>query len=101
MLVHEVQPDVGHPLWWRLSGTWWSTHEDALDWLQVLGITREFPFLPLGNGHIFDSGERYKIAGKKALFYMVGKGARARERWTPPCWSRLGPVGVEVRLTAP
>lgn len=70
VLVHEVQPDVGHRFGGDFQGLEnWSTHEDALDWLQVLGITREFTFLPLSSGHIFDSGgKRYKIAGKKALF---------------------------------
>lgn len=101
VLVHEVQPDVGHRFGGDFQGLEnWSTHEDALDWLQVLGITREFTFLPLSSGHIFDSGgKRYKIAGKKALFYMVDRGPGPGTLDTAML-EQARSVGVEVRFNS-
>ena len=101
VLVHEVQPDVGYRFGGDFQGLEnWSTHEDALDWLQDLGITREFTALPFGRGHIFDSrGDRYEISGNKALFYMVDRGPGLGTLDTAML-DQARSVGVEVRFNS-
>lgn len=101
VLVHEVQPDVGHRFGGDLQGLEnWSGRHDVLDWLQALGITREFTALPFSRGHIFDAwGGRYEIAGAKTLFYMVDRGS-GPGTLDAALLEQARSLGVEVRFNS-
>lgn len=101
VLVHELRHEVGH----RFDGDFqglenWSDQRDVLDWLQELGITREFTALPFSRGHIFDAwGDRYEIAGTKPLFYMVERGPGPGTLDTA-LLEQARSLGVEVRFNS-
>lgn len=101
VLVHEVQPHVGHRFGGDFQGLEnWSAQQDVLDWLQELGITREFTALPFSRGHIFDAwGGRHEIAGRKALFYMVDRGPGPGTLDTA-LLEQARSLGVEVRFNS-
>lgn len=101
VLVHEVQREVGH----RFDGDFqglenWSTQQDVLDLLRELGITTEFAMLPCSRGHAFDAwGERYEVAGRKTLFYLLERGPGPRTLDTALLEQARG-LGVEVRFNS-
>lgn len=97
--VHELQHEVGHRFGGDFQGLEnWSGPHDVLDWLQELGITREFKALPFSRGHVFDAwGERYEIGGSRSLFYMVERGPGPNSLDTALLKQALS-LGVEVRF---
>lgn len=101
VLVHETQAEVGR----RFDGDFqglenWSAQQDVLDLLREIGITTEFAMLPCDRGHAFDAwGERYEMAGRKTLFYMVERGPGPETLDTALLEQARG-LGVEVRFNS-
>ena len=101
VLVHEAQGEVGH----RFDGDFqglenWSTQQDMLDLLRGMSITTEFTMLPCSRGYAFDAwGERYEVAGRKTLFYMVERGPGPGTLDTA-LLQQARALGVEVRFNS-
>lgn len=101
VLVHEAQAEAGYRFGGDFQGLEnWSTHQDVLDLLREIGITTEFAMLPCSRGYAFDAwGERYEVAGRKTLFYMVERGPSPGTLDTALLKQARG-LGVEVRFNS-
>lgn len=101
VLVHELQREVGHRFGGDFQGLEnWSGQHDVLEWLQDLGITRQFTARPFSRGKIFDAwGGGHEIAGTKALFYMVERGPGPGTLDTA-LLDQARSLGVEVRFNS-
>jgi len=68
--------DVGH----RFNGDYqgienWSTEEDALEFLETIGLESNFRLEPYSDGDFFNpSGEKYNFNTSRPLFYLVERG---------------------------
>lgn len=101
VLVHEAQSEVGNRFDGDLQGLEnWSTQQDVLDLLREIGITTEFTKLPCSRSYAFDAwGERYDLAGRKTLFYMVERGSGLGTLDTA-LLEQACDLGVEVRFNS-
>ena len=101
VLVHELQPDVGHRFKRDFQGLEsWSTSHDALDQLREIGISTDFTAQPFARGIAFDAwDQRYDIAGKKTLFYLVERGPGAGTL-DSALLAQARALGVEVRFNS-
>lgn len=77
VIVHEQKKDVG----WRFNGDYqgienWSTEEDAIDFLNTIGVFVNFNFIPRSTVDFYGPDKR-KITLKtnRPLFYLVERGA--------------------------
>jgi flavin-dependent dehydrogenase len=101
VLVHEVQPEVGRRFGGDFQGLEnWSTGQDALEFLQELGITDKFAALPCSRGDVFDAWDkRYEIASAKTLFYLVERGP-GPGTLDSAMLQQARELGVEVRFNS-
>lgn len=79
VVAHELQPEVGQRFKRAFQGLGsWSTSRDALDQLREIDISPDFTAQPFTRGIGFDAwDQRYEIAGKKTLLYLVERDSGA------------------------
>ncbi|MDL1861464.1 FAD-binding protein [Betaproteobacteria bacterium PRO7] len=99
VVVHEAHPTVGARFRRDLQGLEnWTTREDALDWLQRIGITTAFAALPCNAGTAFDArGRAYAVRSRLPLFYMVERGPEAGSL-DAALLAQARALGAEVRF---
>ncbi|MDX1251526.1 MAG: FAD-dependent monooxygenase [Gammaproteobacteria bacterium] len=99
VVIHEAHAEVGYRFQGDLQGLEnWSSEQDALEVLRDLGLATTFARVSCDRGIGFDAwGERYDLAGKKALFYLVERGPGPRTLDSALLAQAQG-LGVEVRF---
>ena len=101
-IVHEQRPDVGGRFHGDLQGIEnWTTHGDALDELEALGVARSFEHQSYREGVFYDpEGREYVYRSPDPLFYLVRRG---RESGTLDQGLKRQAVaaGVELRFRDP
>jgi len=101
VVVHEMQKEVGHRFGGDFQGMEnWTTKEDALAVLQVLGLTTDFTAMPCRNGVVFDpAGKPHEIKSDETLFYLVERGPGPGTLDSALLRQAQG-LGVEVRFNS-
>ena len=101
VVVHEMQKEVGHRFGGDFQGLEnWSTEEDVLKVLAVLGLTTDFTAMPCRNGTVFDpAGKPYAIKSDKPLFYLIERGP-GPGTLDSALLRQAQSIGVEVRFNS-
>lgn len=75
--VYEMYHEVGKRFNHDYQGIEnWTTEEDALEFLNHVGISTNFLIEPFGNGDFFNpSGEKYNFNMSRPLFYLIERGS--------------------------
>lgn len=77
--VYEKNHEVGK----RFNGDFqgfenWSTQEDAIEFLDSIGIIPDFRFTPYTGGDFFNpSGEKFNFQMSRPLFYLIERGSNS------------------------
>ena len=97
--VREWKSDVGHRFHDDFQGLEnWTRDEDVLDELARAGITTDFEHHAFVTGTVFDpSGRRYRVRGRRPLFYLVRRGA-AEGTLDRALLGQARAAGAEVRF---
>ena len=101
-IVHEQRCDVGGRFHGDLQGIEnWTTHRDALEELDALGISLKFEARPVREGVFFDpAGKEYRYSSSDPLFYLVRRGSTAGTLDSALKQQALD-AGVEIRFGQP
>jgi len=101
VIVHEAQSEVGHRFQGDFQGLEnWSSKNDALSWLEELGLRINFTAHPFVNGSVYDSKDtQYDIRSDTPLFYLIDRGPGQNTLDTGLLKQAIN-LGVEVRFNS-
>lgn len=101
VLVHEARAQVGMRFRRDLQGLEnWTTSQDVLTYLQMLGLSTAFRVVPCAHGTAYDAWEHpYQLRSDRPFFYLVERGPAAHSLDSALLEQAIA-LGVEVRFNS-